>query len=356
VHDKGSLYFWSAAAQYIEHGSIKRIIPHTGEVAITYKNGLLCIIDPPKDGKPIVITSPTHNFDGFVSTSLQTCLFPSEETKQQTHKENPSAPPDDINLKAFQTRDSLRLGVVLVVAFIINQPNVAITKLGKKGIHPHIENIAFADMGKAIQQSTLQEVLFFYNNKPEKEEPVDVHVNMQDQVKSKLAKDLDEYGIELVRLNIETIKVLDRDIAKQLAGQSVTSAEYTTKQATLAKEYEIKTTEARLKAETENIAVQQLNKAIISQAQAKLEASRLEAESLIIAAEANKKAESLKGALYREYPLLWELEMMKLRVSVLQNATMYVTPQDISGLINSPLGLFTAVSQAITYKDQLPKP
>jgi hypothetical protein len=45
--NKGA-YFYDATSRYIEHGSIKRIIPHTGEVAITYNNGILVIIHPPK--------------------------------------------------------------------------------------------------------------------------------------------------------------------------------------------------------------------------------------------------------------------------------------------------------------------
>ncbi len=164
--------FENATAQYIEHGSIKRIIPHTGEVAITYNNGILHIIPPPVDSRPVIINSATHNFDGFISTALQTCLFPSEESKNQSMKDNPRATADERNLKILQTRDSLRVGVQLVVAFKIKQPDVAITKLGKDGILPHIENIAFADMGKAIQLSTLQEVMYFTQNKPKSKDEV----------------------------------------------------------------------------------------------------------------------------------------------------------------------------------------
>jgi len=123
--------------------------------------------------------------------------------------------------------------------------------------------------------NTLQEVLYSTQNKPSPSGDQSTH-SIQDHVRKNLARDLEDYGIELARLNIETLKVLDEDIAKKLAGQSVTSAEYTTKQASLVKEYEIKTTEARLRAETENIAVQQRNQAIISQAQAKLDSAKKE--------------------------------------------------------------------------------
>jgi len=342
ANDKNSSFFYNATDRFIEHGSIKRIIPHTGEVAITYNNGILDIRRPPKDGRPIIIDSSTHQFDGFISTSLQTFLFPSEETKAQVVRDNPRATPDEKNMKIFQTRDSLRVGVVLVVAFKITDPDVAITKLGKDGILPHIENIAFADMGKAIQANSAQEVLFSSQTKIDKDQH---SVTIQDQVRKNLAKDLEEYGVELSRLNIETLKVLDEEIAKKLSGQSVTSAEYTTKQASLVKEYDIKTTEARLKAETENIAVQQRNQALIADAQAKLDKAKREAEAMLISAEAARKAAEFQGELFTKFPMLLELEMAKIKAEALKSATIYITPENMGNFFNSPLAVLTAINK-----------
>jgi len=344
--DKAGSYFYSAIERYIEHGSIKRIIPHTGEVAITYNNGILDIRLPPKDGRPITIDSSTHNFEGFISTSLQTHLFPSEDTKAQVIKDNARASPDERNMKIFQTRDSLRVGVILVVAFKITDPEIALTKLGKEGILPHIENIAFADMGKAIQANSAQEVLFSSTSKISPNDPVHdpATLTIQDSVRKHLARDLEEYGIELLRLNIETLKVLDEEIAKKLSGQSVTSAEFTTKQATLVKEYDIKTTEARLKADTENIAVQQRNQAMLSEAQAKLEKAKREAESLLISSEAARKAAEFQGELFTKFPMLYELEMAKIKAQALKNCTIYITPQDMGNFLSSPLAMFTSMN------------
>ncbi|EGG23533.1 vacuolin B [Cavenderia fasciculata] len=340
--------FYNATDSYIEHGSIKRIIPHTGEVAITYNNGILQIIQPPKDSHPIIINSATHMFEAFIPTSLQTCLFPSKETKAQAASEYKGATSDEINLKIFQTRDSLRVGVVLVVAFKIIDPELAITKLGKEGIINHIENVSFADMGKAIQLSTLQEVMYFHNTKPSKktenshEEAIQT---IQDRVKGNLANDLLEYGIELCRLQIETIKVIDADIAKKLAGQSITSAEYTTKQATLVKEYDIKTTEAKLKAETDNIALTQRNQAIVSEAQAKLLSAQRDADALLIAADAQKRAQEMLGELYVKFPCLLELEMAKIKAKALQGAHLYVCPSDAGNFLASPIAYFDQLNQ-----------
>lgn len=323
--------FFDAGKSFIPHGSIKRIIPHTGEVGITYNNGILTIIQTPKDGKPVVIDSPTHQFDGFISTALQTCLFPSKETKSAALSDNSQATADEINLKIFQTRDSLRVGVVLVVAFEITDPEMALTKLGKEGIISHIENVSFADMGKAIQLSTLQEVMYFTQNRPNSSggSPApgqEAIQTIQDRVRNHLARDLAEYGIELVRLQIETMKVLDTEIAKKLAGQSVTSAEFTTKQATLVKEYDIKTTEARLKAETDNIALSQANQARIAEAQAKLQSAQREAQARIIQADAQRRASELQGQLFEDYPELLELELLRIKTEAIQSTRLFITP------------------------------
>lgn len=344
---KGKLgLFFNAGQSFMEHGSIKRLIPHTGEVAITYKNGTLTIISTPTDGKPIIIDSATHEFNGFISTSLQTCLFPSKETKMQALEDNARATADEVNLKIFQTRDSLRVGVVLVVAFKITDPEMAISKLGRDGIISHIENVSFADMGKAIQLSTLQEVMYFTQNRPNAnpKQGSEAIQTIQDRVRNHLARDLQEYGIELARLQIETMKVLDSEIAKKLAGQSVTSAEFTTKQATLVKEYDIKTTEARLKAETDNIALSQANQARIAEAQAKLQAAQRSAEALIIAADAQRRTNELIGQLYMEYPELLELELLKIASEALQSTKLIIMPQsDIANA--SPFLMMSAMAQ-----------
>lgn len=339
--------FFDAGQSFMQHGSIKRIIPHTGEVAITYNNGILTIIETPQDGKPVIIDSPTHQFDGFISTALQTCLFPSKETKSQALSDNSKASSDEVNLKIFQTRDSLRVGVVLVVAFKITDPEMALTKLGKEGIISHIENVSFADMGKAIQLSTLQEVMYFTQNRPNSNASSpspgqEAIQTIQDRVRNHLARDLAEYGIELARLQIETMKVLDTEIAKKLAGQSVTSAEFTTKQATLVKEYDIKTTEARLKAETDNIALSQANQARVAEAQARLQAAQREAQARVIAADAQRRAAELQGQLFEEYPELLELELLRIKTEAIQSTKLFIT--DSSSSI-SPFLLMSAMQQ-----------
>jgi len=139
--------------------------------------------------------------------------------------------------------------------------------------------------------------------------------------------------------------VIDEEIAKKLAGQSITSAEFTTKQSTLVKEYDIKTTEARMRAETDNIALQQQNQAVISQAQAKLDAARKEGDALLITSDAQRKAAEMQGELFTKFPQLLELELTKIKANALKNATIYITPQDMGNFFSSPFALFNNMGQ-----------
>jgi hypothetical protein len=227
-----------------------------------------------------------------------------------------------LSLQIFTTKDSLRVGVKLLVAYRIADPRRAITALSKDGIAKHVENCSvvsargdgdwgmieqsamqgsvvvamggprkhgtqnvsvcvFAsvqvDMGKSIQASSSKDFLSSAQNKPLSSpgEAPSLLQHFQDTVKSvvrgkraheqhvdaahmrkewfgsshdratcgffffflclalpvpsplfslrsfsvfrqALASDLEEYGIELVRLNFETPKVLDKDIARQM--------------------------------------------------------------------------------------------------------------------------------------------
>jgi len=105
-----------------------------------------------------------------------------------------------------------------------------------------------------------------------------------------------------------------------------------------------KTTEARLKADTENIAVQQRNQAMLAEAQAKLEKAKREADALLISSEAARKAAEFQGELFTKFPMLYELEMAKIKAQALKNCTIYITPQDMGNFLSSPLAMFTSMN------------
>jgi hypothetical protein len=212
-------------------------------------------------------------------------------------------------------------------------------------------------MGMAIQQCTSQEFLNSYQTKPAKNESPyykdlqsvmmtpsqDEPQSIQDKVKKKLSKDLADFGIELVRLNFETPKMMDLDIAKKMSEQSLRTAEASSQEAVLEQNFRIAARKAEQEATTRRIAQDQLNQAKISQAQAELDAAKLSAEASLIKADADKKSAVLRGQQYTENPKLFELEMYKIQMENLAKAQ-FIPPQLsqllTQGVFNSPYTLF----------------
>ncbi|EKD70214.1 MAG: hypothetical protein ACD_46C00599G0003 [uncultured bacterium] len=361
----GNELFFSATEALIQHGSKKRLIPKTGEVAITYNNGKLEIIEPKIDSNPTIIDSPTHEVTGFLSTNVQTLLFPSDDTKEQRKKDNPRSSSEEVSYEIFTTKDSLKVGVKLLVAYRIRDPQLVLSILGRDGIIPHIENLATADMGKAIQQCSSQEFLSFYQTKPPKEDGASKleralidppkAESFQDIVKNQLSKDLKEYGIELVRLNIETPKIMDNEIAKKMSEQSLKTAEANAQEAVLEKQYAIAKRQAEQEAKTKEIAQKQMNDAKISTAQADLDAAKLSAQALLVKADAErdaaiKRAEGDKKSADLKYDgtKLFELEMKKIEMDAVAKSN-FLPVQMMSGMtpsmFMSPMSFFGGTQQ-----------
>lgn len=377
--------FFDATSRLIQHGSIKRVIPKTNEVAITFDNGTLKIYKPLEDKKPHLITSPTHEVSDFLETSIRTIVFPSEEEMKKGIAENLS--PDEVKLVTFTTRDSLKIGVKILVAFSIMDPELALIKLKNiEGILLHIENIAKVDMGKAIQKCTSQQFLSSYQTKPESskmdstlEEKKSVRT-YQDEVRDLVAKDLKEYGIELIRLNIETPKILNQKIANEMEQASVESAKANANEGVLEQSYRIAQRTAQQEAEKKRIEKEQENNAQVSQAQAELNTEKLKAEARIVQAkaeneaiilraeaeqqamlmkakaeaqgielkaEAEAKRLNLMGQVYRDCTGLLELDKLKAQVKTLEKVSFNVTSSDFAQLRNN-FGLFSSTPSLLS--------
>ncbi len=364
-------YFIDATKSLITHDSIKYVNPPTGKVAITYKDGELVIIGQKEKSK--IIDDPNHLVNpDFLDVTVTNAVYPSEETRQTRENENKEATSGELSYEIFTTKDSLKVGVKIFVAYQVTDPYKAISKLGKDGIAKHIENITTVDMGKAIQQSTAQEFLNFYQTKPVKPDDKSISKDLpdlpvkhiQDEVKGNLAKDLEEYGITLIRLNIETPKVLNKQISDQMEQQSLLAAKTNAEMAVIDKQTELNQKKAKQDADTKRIAQQQQNEIELSKAETKLKASKLEAEatvttqeaksraqlmqadteskSIVLKAEAEKKAREMLGEQYQKFPELFNLEQSRIMTSSLQNANLIVTPEDMSKVLLSktPLSFF----------------
>jgi len=132
----------------IVHGSIKRILPSTGEVCVAYQGGNLIILKPEQQREAYLIDDETLQVDGFLSTNLNTLTFPSDATKESRRKENAHATSEDINYEVYTTRDSLKIGVKLLIVYRVVNPEQTLRQLRRADIVSHIENLAAVDMSK----------------------------------------------------------------------------------------------------------------------------------------------------------------------------------------------------------------
>ena len=146
-------------AKLVVHGSIKRIMPSTGEVCVAYENGGLIVISPDPGGKPFITDNETFLVDGFLSTNWNTLVFPSDETKAARRKESSVATDNEVNYLTFSTRDSLLIGIKILLVYQVVDPIKIFHLLTRGDIVNHVENLATVDMGKAIQKSSSQDVM-----------------------------------------------------------------------------------------------------------------------------------------------------------------------------------------------------
>lgn len=353
IRKNDDMMYEFADAEVIVHGPIKRLLPRTGNVAITYNNGKLFTYGP--TGKPILITSPTHSFDGFLPINIQTLEFPSVNTREERVAQN-EGDPDHLNYEIFRTSDGLPIGVKLLVVYEIANPDATLHKLNQNQILPHIEKLVVADMGMVIQNCNSAD---FLRSNQTQARPTnqyeggdgfapsapEFYEHLQDEVKNKLHDDFAEYGIKLVRLNVETPKILDKSISGKMAEFSLMNSQARAKESVLDRNFNIAKQEAIQKAKTIEIEQQQFNTNQIAQAQAELDAARLKAQAVKIEAEGQAAADLAKakveiekqrmalelakerGKLYSECPELLKFDLAEAQVRAMKG---------INGMVISP--------------------
>ena len=344
--------FESATERVIIHGSIKRLMPRTGEVAITFDNGRLETYGASIDNEPTMITSANHSFEGFLTINTQTIEFPSQRTRESRHNDAIKAKTtetihddinfNDINYEVFRTSDGLPIGVKLLVVFEITDPKITLSKLNQDQIISHIENLVVADMGMVIQscnsvdflKSNQTQIKSLKNNELD-HSAAEFYEHLQDRVKNQLGDDFAKYGIKLVRLNIETPKVLDPTISSKMAEFSLMSTEARAKESVLEKNFIIAKQQATQKATEKQIGQNQENENKISQAKADFEATKLSANADLEKRMVDIKIKQIelelaekKALLFEKYPSLLQFELTKLQMEAVGKIkTMLITDQ-----------------------------
>lgn len=378
--------FFNTNEQEIQHGAIKRLIPHTGQVAITYDdNGDLHLVKTTKNGEATVIYSNKWTFNSFLPTVMQSLLFPSEATRERRMRENKQATLDEINLEVSTTSDSAKLGTKLFVAFEIEDPEKALKRFGNYiGIVDHIEKVTAAEMGNQISQRSSRDFWSYTHTKPQKpsdqeskatipdlltyDQPQTLQKIVEEDLRAILKKD----GITLIRVNLEEVKFLDPGIAKKMSEQAIIIAETSAKEAVIDKQTELARKQAAQNAEVKRIEQEQLNAVTVSkakadfeaadnkakslrvEAQAKADAMEIEAkaksnamaieakgqaDSIIAIAKAKNEASSLEGQIYQTFPQVLERDKTKMVSDALGKAHVYAAPEQIGSMFAQGAGL-----------------
>lgn len=359
--------FLKTDAPLIIHGSIKRIIPEINKVAIIRNTES----KPAMIEKETTIDDPKQSFACWVDTSAQMLTFPSDAMKAQRRAEEKGANPDEINYLVFSTSDTLKIGFKLAVRYIIEDPLKAVDKLGfPKEIATHIEAYATADMGRAMQSCKSSDFLTAYQVNPvSRDEKAETSAPIErspiDIATEDLATDLARFGIKLDRLNIESYKIIDQAISKQMQDQAVTTSKTAAEITMLAQTAQIAENKARQAADTQRIAQEQHNRNLIAAAEAESTAMQAKARGQLaaaetlaqtkvlqanadskacqIAAETQLKIEAQRGKLFRDYPELLQEKLATKAVEAFNAIKeLRVTPQQLGTMLaSSGMGLFS---------------
>ena len=330
----------------IVHGSIKRILPSTGEVCVAYRAGTLIILKPEQQ-QAYLIDDETFQVDGFLSTIINTVVFPSEQTKEARRKENPRATNEDVNFEVYTTRDSLKIGVKLLIVYRVVDPEQTLRQLRRADIVSHIENLASVDASKAMQQSSSQDFLQFTSTRARVSDSITTDLldgkaeaagaapllHFTDIVRNALASDLARYGVELVRLNIESPKVVDVNIQSELEKTSLLSAKSNAEASMLQQQLLIARTRAEQEAKVSSIAIEQANRNKVTSAQADLDSARLRAAAQVEEEKGRQLAADLRGKQFDASPVLLQLELARMQTEAVTraNISLVITPEQMAG-------------------------
>lgn len=142
-------------------------------------------------------------------------------------------------------------------------------------------------------------------------------------------------GIELVRLNFETPKILDQGIAKQMAEQALSVAAVSSQEAVMKQQADIARVRADQAATVVRIAQEQENANKLSIARTAKEAAQLEADALLIKAEAAHSVQKMEGRQFDDHPALLQIKLAQIQSAAISNAkiSMVIAPEKVGNAL-----------------------
>lgn len=235
----------------------------------------------------------------------------------------------------YFTKDNIKISVKLFVAYRINDPKLCMKVLTPDEIDRHIERVTHVDMAAAAQGTNMQTIEQSDMTKIENNsDRVPFSKHIQDMVKVKLSEDMKEIGIELVRLNIESLDILDAEVRKRMNVQSSRLNDMTTK----IKEQEAEKEYLQVWAENERTRQFQTTKIMNEQNLAKAENEQAvmikvaegKKRAMVIEAEGKKESEDLVGAALKTNRELFELRHHELSATAMSKVgQLIIAPEEL---------------------------
>ena len=295
--------FVTVGTKQITLGNKQRIVVYDGEVGISYYKGKLTILSP-----------SIHTYDdtdlifiGFLSTQQQ--IIQLTETGKQ--------------FLSCDTRDFVELGIKSDVFYSIINPELTYRKIGNvKAVEQLIRETCIATLQAIVRNSDLNQIAQSKTVHAVSESAAQMNASLStmlgqpsapmffdhlhDEFISKLHDDFSsKYGIEIVNIRIESFKILNDELSKNISNQALTTAKTQTQLDNLRRQTEIAIAEqerdssvTRIKAEAEaskiKIETTTKNDNILAAASAKVREMKMlaeaEAESILIRSKAKAAA------------------------------------------------------------------
>lgn len=336
--------FVDASERFIELGSKKIILVYTGEVAITYDQGHLKVL---QNGRHM-IDSSTHVFERFLSTKQRSIRLISYKATHKIAKTSGNNVweeelHEDADLLLCETKDLVKVGVRADVFYSISDPNKCIQTLNTDELEDLVRETAVATLTNIIRSTALNEIAQSRQISASTEEDVmeavvlnegelddgdnpdsdEKRVNVSyffdrahDEFMTKLHRDfVTRYGVDIANIRMESLKIMDTELAGEIAQNCLTTAHVENQLSNLQGQNKIDTQKEQTAADCEKIkamseasAKETLanaeNKRNIETAKAMAEAQKLktiteaqaEADAILLKAKAEAEAIRLKAS------------------------------------------------------------
>lgn len=331
----------NAEEPLIQLGAKKIILVHTGQVAVTYDQGQLKILN---DGRHI-IDSSTHIFHRFLSTqqkSIRLTTYGASHKRGSIKKNNAEARKSedaswDSDMTVCETKDLVRVGMRADVFYSIDNPAKCIQKIDTDKLEDLVRETAVAALTNIVRSTALNEIAQSKNvsanseeshlsifqppapsteeNPPPSAPMAAFFEKIHDEFLAKLHTEfINKYGVDIASIRIMSFKIMDDELAEQISRHALTTAQIENQMANLEGKSLISVTEERTAAEVKAINIQAdaaarkttadaENQRKIDAAKATAEAQKVEvlakaeaqAEAVLMKAKADAEAIRLKA-------------------------------------------------------------